>query len=170
MATDRAPHNMTTNTAPTPYVASASSEYGGVYKAYRAFNGYASGEDVWITQTGSSGWVQIDMGSGNAWRIGTYAVQGGATPNRSPSAWVLQGSNDATNWTTLDTVTGQSSWGSGEKRTFTCDAIAGPFRYFRFTASANNGDALLAVGELFLYDATTAPGAIAFRVLQGANA
>jgi hypothetical protein len=63
----------------------------------------------WFTGGGSaSGWLQIDLGAGNAQTVVRCDLtSANDVPNRDPKNWQVQGSNDATNWTTLDTRTGE---------------------------------------------------------------
>lgn len=147
--TDYAPHNMTSDTAPSPYVASASAEYGG-YEAYRAFDGVI---DQYAIISGTTGWLQLDLGSAQV--VGSYAIQANNIPEpaRCPNTWTLQGSSvsDFSSYTTLDSQSGQASWGSGEKRSFTISSPAS-FRYYRINVTANNGDSsYIDFGEVYLY-------------------
>jgi hypothetical protein len=93
---------MTADNAPSPYVASASSTYSGSYPAYAAFDGNAATR--WATPSGThTGWLKIDIGTAKAitgYRILSYSSQ-------SPTDWTVQGSNNDSTWTTLDTRTGQ---------------------------------------------------------------
>lgn len=148
---DVAPHNMTSNTAPSPYVASASSTYDPTFNnASKAFNGTVGLNGYWLTAASASGWLQIDLAT--AYAISSFAVQVNTIPepNRAPKNFTLQGSNDGTSFTTLATITNQTAWGSGETRTFTVTS-PGSYRYYRLDITANNGDVYLQVGELYLY-------------------
>ena len=64
----------------------------------------------WFSGGGSfSGWLQIDLGAGNAQTVVRYDItSANDAPNRDPKDWQVQGSNDGTNWTTLDTRTGET--------------------------------------------------------------
>lgn len=159
MPTDVAPHNMTASNAPSPYVASASSFFP-TLDPFRAFDGLTNG--YWVTNGTNTGWIKIDLGSGNTYTIGTYAVRVNTIPepNRAPQDWTLQGSNDDSSYTVIDTVTGQTSWGNGETRTFTCDDTSTAYRYFKVDITANNGDTFLQMEELFLYLAAATGGRI----------
>ena len=59
--------NMTSNTLPTPLVASASSIYDSPFEAWRAFANEAGGNDTyrWISASSAPQWLQVDLGSGN---------------------------------------------------------------------------------------------------------
>lgn len=178
---DFAPHDLTSSTSHSPYVVSASSFNSG-QDPFLAFDG---GSGLWYGTGGGIDWLQLDTGAGNSYLLGYYQVQAGATfANRAPQAWTMEGSNDGSSWTTLDTQTGQTSWlpvtGLGEVRTFT---ISSPgttaYRYFRLNITANNGDATYTqVVELYLYGlAGSAPvvppntqrGNIAFDQIRGTD-
>lgn len=156
---DFAPHTMTGATSPTPYVASASSEYwepgtGVNFYAYRAFDGAVGVLKYWLNDgLTQAGWVKIDLGSGNEKVLHNYSVQVNTIPEptRAPKVWTVQGSNDDATWSTLDTVTGQTDWSSGETRDFICDIKNTAYRYFRINITENNGDTYLQLAELYLY-------------------
>ena len=55
-----------------------------------------------------SGWLQIDLGAGNAQIVARYDItSANDVPNRDPKNWQVQGSHDGVNWTTLDTRTNE---------------------------------------------------------------
>ncbi len=146
------PRNMTTNSLPTPFVASASSEF---YSAFHAFkdNDGSSGT-YWLGQNSGVDWLELDIGSGNSKILGAYDIKVNAIPepNRAPKNWTLQGSNDNSTWTTVDTRTNQTTWLKSQTRSYTCATQTTAYRYFRLNITANNGDATYTqVDELFLY-------------------
>lgn len=146
---DFAPHNMTSNTAPFPYVASASTEYSSTFKAWTAFDNGYSNNQYWLATT-STGYVQIDVGG--IYRLDNYTVRVNTIPepNRAPKAWTMQVSRYGTDWTIVDTVTDQTAWSSGEGRNFTCDNRIMFGRYFKINITENNGDGLVQLAELYL--------------------
>ncbi|MFA6572116.1 MAG: discoidin domain-containing protein, partial [Bacteroidota bacterium] len=158
--TDVAPHNMTTDSAPSPYVTSAGSTYSG-YNAFHAFDGAFDETHRWMTN-GLASWMQLDMGSGNTYVINSYAIKGQPATRtaQSPTAWTMLGSNDGSTWDTLDTVSGEPAWSAGELRTYTCDVAATAYRYFRINITAPN--AYVGVAELYLY---LAPEAVAYTLV-----
>jgi hypothetical protein len=154
---DFAPHNMSANNAPSPFVASASSEFGGSdpndSKACQAFDGLA--DRSWIGTGGGVDWLKLDIGSGNSEILQSYDIvfKSGVSANRAPKDWKMQGSNDNSSWADLDTVTSETGWTvGGEKRTYVCDVATTAYRYFRLNITDNNGDATYTeVAELYLY-------------------
>ena len=155
---------MSSNTIPVPNVVSASSEYyseyrGEYYSAWMAFNQTNLGEsDRWISAASVAPWyIQYDFGAGFAVPINKYAIQeqnydGTAVVNGTiineqdynsgdgfPRNFMLQGSNDATNWTTLDTrinidPPGVNAW--SDWFTFSNGTV---YRYYRIYITAVNG-------------------------------
>jgi len=151
---DFAPHNMTGYALPAPYVALGSGEFFPFYY-YTAFDGLVSATHYWLVDS-TAGWLRLDIGAGNAKVLYSYAVRVNSIPepNRAPKDWTLKASNNGVDFDTLDTVTGQTGWGSGESREFVCDVIVSAYRYFRIDITVNNGDASFTqVAEMYLYEA-----------------
>lgn len=100
----------------------------------------------WVSNT-TTGWIQVQFASSVT--CTAYRVQGDyGTPTAAPKNWTFQGSNNGTDWTTLDTQTNQTGWSAGEVRTYT---LAGSVTYthYRLNITANNGHAsFVAVYEL----------------------
>jgi len=89
--------------------------------------------------SGGAGAVQYDFGIGRAPVIERYTVTSSVdVPGRDPKDWQLQGSNDGTNWTTLDTQSGQTFPFRYYEMEY---ALARPatYRYFQLNVTANNG-------------------------------
>lgn len=149
---DFAPHNMSSSTAPSPYIVTYSSQFGGL-EAWRAFNGTFGTSGYWIA-TASSGWIALYIGT-TAKILGTYSLKMNTIPepNRAPRDWTVLGSTNGTDWNTIDTVSSQTSWGSGESRDFTCDTRTTAYNYFKINITANNGDASYTqIGEIYFYE------------------
>lgn len=153
MPAEFAPHFMTSNTAPSPFVISASSEFGG-FPAWKAFEGGAGSGTYWLGTTAGMDWLQLDTGAGSSVVLGRYDVRVNTIPEaaRAPKNWTMQGSNNGSTWDTLDTQTNQTAWTSGQTRSFTPSVMTTAYRYFRLSITANNGDATYTqVAELYLY-------------------
>lgn len=150
MTTQFAPKNMTTNSAPSPYVASASTESSSYFLANKAFDNVVGSNQYWLASE-SSGWLKIYIAA--SWLLDNYSIRVNTIPEatRAPKDWTMEGSLDGTNFSTLDTITNQTGWGSGETRNFVCSSRGVPYTYYRLNISANNGSAILQVGELYLY-------------------
>jgi hypothetical protein len=135
---------MTSNTLPTPLVASASGSTGADLP-WKSFD--KNPASTWFSTVGLPQWIAIDFGTSIT--INSYSVQGvqtGGSALRAPNTWQLQTSPDNTTWTTVNSQSGQSSWTAGEIRTFSISSTSS--RYWRYYITANNGDAYTAVAEL----------------------
>lgn len=104
---------------------------------------------AWQVNNSATGWLQYDFGSQRV--VTNYSLSSPLyNPARDPKAWQLLGSNDGSNWTTLDTQSNQAF----PYRILTLHyTVATPaaYRYYRLNITANNGDAShVQVGELGL--------------------
>lgn len=144
---DRTP-TMTSNSAPSPNVASASSEGVGT-EAYFAFD-KVGGTGTFQVSSGASGWLKFNFGSGNAWASDEYRITAKAGEvDRLPKDFTFQGSNNDSSWTTLDTQTGITFSGS-ETKTFTFTNST-EYQYYKLDVTAINAGVILEVPELGIY-------------------
>lgn len=90
-------------------------------------------------------------------RMKTYTITvAGDTPNRDPKTWTLQGSNNGSSWTTIDTRTNNVWTDRYESQTFTI-TTPGFYSYYKLDITANWADAHLQLAELDLnYDDASA--------------
>lgn len=153
MSTEWAPHNCTSRSSHLPFEILASSRFSGSFDDFKAFDGLIANANTWISAAAPPQWLQIKIATGDKRILSSYAVQVNnyPSPTRAPKDWTMEGSNDGSTWDTLDTVTNETGWGSGEMRNFTCDVATTAYCYFRLNISANNGDGLVQVAELYLY-------------------
>ena len=133
------PTNMTSDTAPSPYVASASTEYSG-FEAYNCFNlsdGDWSSNAVSLPQ-----WIQIDLGSNRT--VNQYMMQTRGVLNHQWLAWNLAGSNNGSTWTTVDSRDRGSTYVADGQADFFDLAAPANYRYWRWTitnsVSGTNAD------------------------------
>ncbi len=147
-----APHNMTTDSAPSPLVASASSFNTGS-NPYKCFNNDVGG---WLGTGGGVDWLKIDLGAGNSYVPTQYQIRSAQTAARAPKDWTLEGSNNGSSWTSLDTRTNETGWGAFDLRAYTVTG-ASNYRYFRLNITANNGDGTYTEVDELLMQGT--PGA-----------
>jgi hypothetical protein len=141
---------MTANNSPSPVVVKASSELSATQAAWKAFNNTNTDTtDAWHSAT-SSGihWLEVDFGSQKT--IATYTItsRNDATNMWPIKSWKLQGSNDDSTWTDLDTQTGVPTWTANEKRSYAI-ATPGSYRYYRLYITDTFGG-YAAIGELEL--------------------
>jgi hypothetical protein len=153
---------MTANNAPSPYVASASIEASSHY-AYFAFDDAVGIDHKWLAN-GTSGWLKIDLGSGNGKAVKQYTIQdfneAESKCMRMPRDWTLQGSNNDSDWTTIDTQA-DIAFLLNEKKTFTCTSNKTAYRYYKLNITDNNDDPdHVGVGELELMTGKNISGGI----------
>jgi hypothetical protein len=99
-STTKATPTMTSNTAPSPYITSASSEYSATYYAWKAFDGGTTNYWSTLINQVANSWVKIDMGSSGAFVSNKWRWRSD-TNTYNPKRFKLQGSNDNSNWTDL---------------------------------------------------------------------
>ena len=114
----------------------------------------------WYTQAGGSDsplsypiWAQIIYKEPIG--IASYSiVSGNDMPDRDPKDWELQGSNDGSQWVTLDSQTGVTFSGRRQEKSFQLKE-AGSYRYLRLyvTASRGGSNVALQMSELIFRDA-----------------
>ncbi len=158
MATDFAPHNLTSATG-GGFTVTCSTDWPGL-DCWRAFEGHTQGNTQWTSEA-LPAWLQIQCPASHT--LHSYGIQarfsGEGDLTRMPRDFTMQGSNDGSNWTVIDTRTGITGWSFGAITTFTLSSPAGPYTYFRLnvTDEQASGDGLCEVEELYLYEESTTP-------------
>ncbi|MDD1502593.1 discoidin domain-containing protein [Lysinibacillus sp. CNPSo 3705] len=141
---------MTSNTAPSPFVASASSEYNSTYPAWKAFNGTNTGGsyDYWSSVAGTKAWIQINYGK----RVQANILELSASmttqelANGMPRDFNILASNDNSNFIKLSEFKDQT-WKNGETKVFKFrNNIA--YQYYRIEAFSTNGYGYVCIGEI----------------------
>ena len=133
------PPLMTSDIAPAPYIASASSEY---WPAWNAFDGNAS--SYWRPNSANPTWLKIDLGT--AMSVTQYQLQASYSGSFSPNTWTFEGSNTGAftgEQAILDTQTGVSGWSAGEIRTYQLVAAAN-YRYYRLYVTGSGAPLIIA--------------------------
>jgi len=142
---------MTDFNVPSPFVVSASNYYT-TYYPWNAFD-HSNNLPAWTVRDVSfPEWIKIDLGNGR--NITQYTISFNFDGDSAPKDWLLQGSNNDIDWTTVDTVVGEIDWGSyiDGMREYEVDS-PGTYRYYRIYVTANNGHLLfLSIGEIELID------------------
>lgn len=141
---------MTTNSAPSPQVASANSILA-PYDSWRAFDkANASVTDCWSSALGTSAWLAVDVGAATVlWSYSVAAINHSPF-NSSPTAWTLEGSDNGSSWTVVDTRSGVTGWTQAQVRTYTLSAGV-IFRHYRINVTAVDGGSYVQIGELRLF-------------------
>ena len=122
---------------------------------------------TWWMDNTSTPWWSIDFGSGNTKRIEKYTIcgqhlYGNPSGNDTMNSWRLEGSNDNSNWTTVDTRTGVTTWADQPATVdFTnMTGTVGDYRYYRINVTANNGGPNCGLAELSMFEATTSTSTV----------
>lgn len=90
-------------------------------------------------------WAQVKLPE--AQKLDAYAItSGNDAPERDPANWVFQGSNDGSNWVTLDTKTGYTFIGRQETVRFDLEN-PDAYSYYRLRVDANRGSNLIQITE-----------------------
>lgn len=136
-------------TQPTVASATASSNAGSQWIATNAFDG-AGGDSghAWASADSTMPqWLQAQLSTASA--ITSYGITARASDaTQAPNTWTLQGSNDGSSWTTLDTRSGETfSNGQTKNYSFTNSTA---YLYYRINITVINGGTNAAIAELIL--------------------
>lgn len=118
---------MTGLSSPSGTVTSTAS----VADAYEVFDKNPSTDVFWSGV--SSGFVAYQLAGGAQAIVDHYyvtATDDSSAVVRTPTSWVIEGSNDGSSWVTLDTRTGETGWTAGETRFYEF-ANANAYEYHR---------------------------------------
>jgi predicted alpha-1,2-mannosidase len=108
----------------------------------------------WLTFN-STGWLQYRL-SGDV-TVKKYALtSANDSPGRDPKDFQLQGSQDGSHWTTVDSRTGQDFPGRFKSHVYDV-ANPGAYSYYRLNVSLNHGDPIVQLADLILSDGSTGP-------------
>ncbi len=128
--------DMTSNTTPS----GTASDGGGSANAWAIFDRDKT-QNILISG-GGDGFVRFRTAGGAQRVVDAYWVTAANQATRAfdyATAWEIQGSNDGTNWVTLDTRTGEAGWGNGETRFYEF-TNANAYEYHQFVFSGGGGD------------------------------
>lgn len=93
----------------------------------------------------SSGWVRFQANSAAV--VKSYTItSANDVPSRDPRNWTLQGSNNGTSWTTLDTRSNQSFASRFLKKTYTF-TNSNSYSYYRLNVSAVQSGSIMQMTE-----------------------
>lgn len=115
----------------------------------------------WLTASGqTTGWLQFQFANAAAYRINGYAITSANDwSERDPKDWTLEGSNNGTTWTIVDTRTNEFWTGRHQRRLFEFNNFTA-YAYYRLNVMAiKNSTAtnLMGFAELELLDIDEAP-------------
>jgi len=109
----------------------------------------------WLDNNATS-WVKYDFGSGDAQTIKRYRLtSANDVEARDPMDWTLQGSNNDSDYTVVDTRTNESFGNRGETREFTLNGTAASYRYYKLDITANKSSGATAIVQLAEFRVST---------------
>lgn len=108
----------------------------------------------------STGNIAYDFANEDAYAINRYTVtSANDEPLRDPKNWNLQGSNDGSNWTTVDSQNNQYYGGRFETKTFNISNTTA-YKQYRLNVTANNGSTLLQIAEIQMFGSASSTSCI----------
>ena len=149
---------MTSNTVPSPFVASADQQ---TNPAYASFDGVL-GDTGWLSSNPTTAYLCLDLGSGHATPLYFYSWNGLDTTSRDPASYAMKGSNTSctASLTTLDSQSSIPFNVSGSLIGYGSSDTSTSYRYYVLGISSNNGDTDTGVCELNLWKASTFGGSV----------
>lgn len=142
--------SMTSNTLPTPFIATASSQYDSTnYVAWKAFNGTTnSNTDCWASISGTTtGWIQIDFGTNKLTNYVYLTSRNNTDLLSFPRKINILGSYDGVSFNRIKQVDGLLNPVAQTK--VKIDFKTSNYRYYRIEILQNNGEALYtAIGDI----------------------
>jgi len=135
---------MTSNTAPSG-TASADSVLNSDYAAWKAMDKSNIDYYCWLSAASSfPHWLQYQFTSGKI--ITYYSITSrNYDTTYSPTDWKLQGSNNGSSWTDLDTQTSQS-FSQNQKKTYSFSNSTS-YTYYRLYITVGSNSSYVAIGE-----------------------
>lgn len=133
-----------TNYTTSSYTVSASSEFSTSYRAWYAADAVQTGGGTYWRPAANSlpAWWQIQCPSAKTYRSYTINCSDGAgnVPTYAPTSWMVQGSNDGSVWTDLDSQEMDISYWVLQVGNYQIEN-PGSYSYYRINFTANNGAA-----------------------------
>ena len=148
---------MTSNTAPSPYSAVASSQYSSTYAPWNAFNKSFSDANGWAAlNTDTSPWISLSFAEPlkNIY-ITLYNRTRSSLVNGIIAA-TIQGSNDGSSWVTIGSISGRNGALSAYGSTHYCNNYDVAYSYIKLVITdwdrrTASTDKYCTVGELYVY-------------------
>lgn len=147
---------MTSNTTPSPYVVSASSDYGSPYAPWKVFDGTdnLSSSSAWFTKGTSAGWIMIKLSKKTPVSYITITARNYSdSATYSPKSFNIEGSNDGVTFYVLKSITDETGWVANQTRKYMLDSTV-IYQYYRINVFSSNGN-LTTIGKIKLYHETS---------------
>lgn len=119
--------------SPPPYVVTQSAQ---IDPAWRLWDAYSYRGWTYY-ESALPAWVELDMGTSK--KVNQYGLLGFSDygAGAQPAAWTIEGSDDNSTWTTVDSQSG-ITWTDWNEKVFTA-SNPGTYRYWKFTVTAIYG-------------------------------
>lgn len=116
----------------------------------KAFDNDSNTKWLVFTSTGTLGY---DFSGSSTNVVNKYRLtSANDEPTRDPKNWQFQGSNNGTDWTTLDTRTGETFGSRFETKEYTFSNTT-PYQMYRLNITLNNGwNGIIQLAELSMYN------------------
>jgi hypothetical protein len=99
----------------------------------------------------STGNIAYDFNGNDEYAINNYTVaSANDAPDRDPKNWNFQGSNDGSNWITLDSRNNESFGSRFETKSYSISNTTA-YKQYRLNVTANQGSSLLQIAEIQLF-------------------
>lgn len=148
---------MTDYTAPSGIASASADPYPQWYAAWKAFNrsnavetdAWTCIEDVQYGTPASWEWLKYDFGS--PVYIDSYSFRArNNSPTYAPETWILQGSNDNSSWTDLESENTKASWSAQELWSSGTLSNPGSYRYARVQVRKGTNSGGVSISDLRL--------------------
>lgn len=136
--------------------AGATGGSGDTANAYKCFDN--DGETVWNPNAlGLPAWIIQDYGSGVTHVINKYKITSRNNVNIFyPTAWTLYGSNNGSDWDSLDSRSGQT-FTQAETKTYDGLANTTAYRYYKLNVTAALVSSQFVIAEIEYWNVTLPP-------------
>lgn len=128
--------------------------YSSSYEAWQAFD--FSNTSMWISGVFQTpAWIGYQWLDGRTRTVTAYAITfvNGSLTSRAPRDWTLQGSNNGSTWTVVDSRSAQTGWSGSSRRAFTVQS-PGAYTRYRLNVTDDNdsraGVVVVSMGRLEL--------------------
>uniref|UniRef100_A0A0G4HT65 Uncharacterized protein n=1 Tax=Chromera velia CCMP2878 TaxID=1169474 RepID=A0A0G4HT65_9ALVE len=83
----------------------------------------------------------------------SFQLRNDCCPEQGVSKATVHGSVEGSTWTQVGSHSGETTWTTGETKTFTADSSLGPFNFFKFVLQkrSSDSDSWMSIGDIVLH-------------------